>query len=190
MTGMLGMLTGNAIRVVLHLAPKVSQAVTDRGQLEQVVMNLVVNARDAMPDGGTLTIETIDVDLARADFHGETIVEGPYVMIAIRDTGFGMSKEVQRRLFEPFFTTKEPGKGTGLGLSTAYGIVKQSKGYIAVHSEPGVGTTFKVYLPRARQSVEVPVTPSLDHARYHEVTNLESLVTAAPVQSVRAALEP
>ena len=153
MTGMLGMLTGNGIRVTLDLAPTISPAVADRGQLEQVIMNLVVNARDAMPDGGTLTIETTDVDLESAAFHGETIVKGQYLMIAITDTGSGMSKDVQRRLFEPFFTTKEQGKGTGLGLSTAYGIVKQSKGYIWVTSDIGRGTTFKVYLPRSRQAV-------------------------------------
>jgi signal transduction histidine kinase len=151
MKGMLGMLTGNGIKVVLDLAPFVSPAVADRGQLEQVVMNLVVNARDAMGEEGILTIETTNVDLDSADFQGEAIVQGQYVMIAISDTGSGMSKETQRRLFEPFFTTKALGKGTGLGLSTAYGIVKQSKGYIWVHSEPGRGTTFKVYLPRARQ---------------------------------------
>jgi two-component system cell cycle sensor histidine kinase/response regulator CckA len=153
MTGMLGMLTGNGIRVVLDLAPFISPAIADRGQLEQVVMNLVVNARDAMPAGGTLTIETTDVDLESAAINDETIVKGQYVMIAITDTGHGMSKEIQRRLFEPFFTTKAQGKGTGLGLSTAYGIVKQSKGYLWVESEPDRGTTFKVYLPRSRRLV-------------------------------------
>ncbi|MEO5816525.1 MAG: response regulator [Gemmatimonadaceae bacterium] len=153
MKGMLGMLTGNGVNILLDLAPTVSPSIADRGQLEQVVMNLVVNARDAMPDGGNLTIETTDVDLESDDSHGEPIVEGQYVMIAITDTGAGMSPEVQRRLFEPFFTTKAMGTGTGLGLSTAYGIVKQSKGYIWVQSEVGRGTTFKVYLPRSRQPI-------------------------------------
>src|SRR5205814_844446 len=130
MTGMLGRLIGEQIQVTLTLAPGLSPALADRGQLEQVVMNLVVNARDAMPDGGHVTIETTDVELDNSSFHAETIMPGHYVMLAITDTGSGMTKETQQRLFEPFYTTKETGKGTGLGLSTTYGIVKQSKGYV------------------------------------------------------------
>jgi PAS domain S-box-containing protein len=126
----------------------------DPGQIEQVIMNLVVNSRDAMPHGGDLILQTSNVELARASDPNGPPSAAPYVMLSVRDTGQGMSKEVLSHIFEPFFTTKEGGKGTGLGLSTAYGIVEQSGGSIAVESEPGRGTTFRIYLPQVEEQSE------------------------------------
>ncbi len=158
-------LIGENIELVTGVAADLGRTRADAGQIEQVIMNLVVNAKDAMPDGGKIIIQTANVNLGD-DFriqYSDT-QPGPYVMLSISDTGHGMDKETQSRVFEPFFTTKEKGKGTGLGLSTVYGIIKQSGGYVFVQSEAGRGTTFRIYLPLVADAVETvgasPTAPS------------------------------
>lgn len=155
MEGMLRRLIGENIELVAVCAPDLTSVKTDPHQLEQVIMNLAVNARDAMPEGGRLTLETANVKLDDAFVQEHVGAQpGAYAMLAVSDSGNGMDVEVQKHLFEPFFTTKEKGKGTGLGLSTVYGIVKQSGGYISVYSEPGRGSCFKIYLPQVSEETQ------------------------------------
>jgi len=154
-------LIGEDVELVTRLAPEAGFTRADAGQLEQVLMNLVVNAKDAMPaGGGKLTIETQNVAIDEGHRRGQNFIRpGSYVLLSVSDTGMGMDKETQSRIFEPFFTTKEKGKGTGLGLSTVYGIVKQSGGYVMVQSEVGQGTSFHIYLPQVEGVAEKLAAP-------------------------------
>jgi signal transduction histidine kinase len=180
---MLRRLIGEDILLTTHLDPDLALINADPGQLEQVLINLAVNARDAMPGGGDLTITTDNVELS--DEHGDRhlgAAPGNYVMLAVTDTGSGMTKDVQQRLFEPFYTTKGPGKGTGLGLATVHGIVKQSGGDVYVYSELGHGTTFKVYFPRLTKAE--PVTAAQEH-RAITPSGSETVLLAEDDEAIR-----
>jgi PAS domain S-box-containing protein len=177
-------LLGEDITIDVRRAPELGSVVADPGQMEQVIVNLAVNARDAMPGGGRLTIETgnVDVDEEYAERH-VSVTPGRYVLLSVTDTGSGMSAETRERIFEPFFTTKEQGKGTGLGLSTAYGIVKQSGGTIWVYSEQGKGTTFKIFLP----GVDAVPTQPREGGPETAAPGTETLLVVEDEDAVRAA---
>jgi PAS domain S-box-containing protein len=183
MEKMLRRLIGEDIELRTSLDPTLACVKADPGQIEQVIMNLAVNARDAMPEGGKLFVETSNAELDEeyALRHPPFIV-GRYVILAVTDTGVGMSQETKAHIFEPFFTTKELGKGTGLGLSTVYGVVKQSAGYIWFYSEPGQGSVFKIYLPRVDGS-EVQIRPAKSELELHR--GVETVLLVEDEQSVR-----
>ncbi len=181
---MLRRLIGEDIDLVTVLDPALGKVKADPGQLEQVLLNLAVNARDAMPTGGHLTVETHNAELdPRSAAAHEDGRPGPYVLLTVADTGTGMDEATRARIFEPFFTTKDPGKGTGLGLATVYGIVKQSGGHIAVDSAPGRGTTFQVYLPRV---AEPDAGEASARAAYETPRGTETVLLAEDEEAARA----
>src|SRR5262249_18403012 len=153
-------LIGENVELITVLSPEATHTRADAGQLEQVLMNLVVNAKDAMPTGGKLTIQTQNIVIDESHRPEQQFIRpGNYVTLSVSDRGMGIDKETQSRILEPFFTTKEKGKGTGLGLSTVYGIVKQSGGYVMVQSEQGRGTIFNIYLPQVEGAAEKQAAP-------------------------------
>ena len=186
---MIRRLVGDDVDLVFVPGADLGRVLADPGQIEQLVVNLVVNARDAMPQGGKLTIESANAQLGEEFASGRhELAPGEYVMLAVSDTGVGMAPEVAARVFEPFFTTKEAGRGTGLGLAMVHGVVQQSGGAVSVYSEPGHGTTFKIYLPRVDAPLEaehVPVAPTRALAGHERVVVLDDAVAVREV-AVRA----
>ena len=183
---MLRRLIGEDIELLTSLDPALGKIRADQGQIEQVIMNLVVNARDAMPEGGSLVIETsnFEIDDKFARRYAYPVLPGSYILLTVSDNGIGMDTATQQRIFEPFFTTKEKGKGTGLGLSLVYGVVKQSGGYIDVVSARGKGTTFNIYLPRVAQNAVDTKTIGPDHPE--ELRGTETILLAEDEDTLRA----
>ena len=179
---MLQRLIGAHIELTTRLDPSLGRIKADQSQIEQVIVNLVVNARDAMPEGGTLLIETSTVYLNETQARGMPfLLPGPHAVLTVTDTGVGMDEETQKHIFEPFFTTKECGKGTGLGLATVYGVVKQSGGIVGVHSVPGKGSTFKIYLPQ----VEEQSAPRKDDSSAnHKLSGSETVLVVENEQAL------
>jgi len=185
-TKMLDRLIGYNIELSVRQAPSLGRVKADPGQIEQVILNLAVNARDAMPQGGSLTLETRNAVVKEGDFQTrDDVPAGNYVLLSVRDNGVGMDSETQSRIFEPFFTTKEPGKGTGLGLATVYGVVKQMDGAIRVSSAPARGTTFEIYLPRVDDRQAADSAPESKNAIEAAPRGSETILLAEDQDGIR-----
>jgi CheY-like chemotaxis protein len=183
---MLDRLIGHNIELSVRQAPSLGRVKADPGQIEQVILNLAVNARDAMPQGGSLSLETKNAIVKEGDFQTrDDVPPGSYVLLSVRDNGVGMDSETQSRIFEPFFTTKEPGKGTGLGLATVYGVVKQMDGAIRVSSAPARGTTFEIYLPRVDDLQAADSVPESKNAIEAAPRGSETILLAEDQDGIR-----
>src|SRR6185369_9943802 len=180
-------LVGEAVNLTVEREPDLWAVHADEAQVQNAVINLVVNARDAMPSGGSVTIKTANQNVGSASALGTAIMPpGEYVCIEVADTGTGMSKEIQSKIFDPFFTTKPVGQGTGLGLATVYGIVKQSGGFIDVDSEPGKGTSFKIYLPRRKLEAADAVVAEAPQTVARDVTGQDTILLVEDEEAVRS----
>jgi PAS domain S-box-containing protein len=186
MQQMLKRLLGENIELAYSAAPDLGRVRVDPGQLGQVIVNMVVNARDAMPNGGTVRIDIRNVQISSSGHHG--VQPGSYVLLEVSDTGTGMDEQTRLHLFEPFFTTKEKGRGTGLGLSTSYGIVKQNHGEIIVESEPGLGSTFSVYLPSVDEPADTPITETSKASVRSHALGTETILVAEDEEDVRTVI--